>query len=239
MSEGSDVEGNGGRGVGRGAGRGTADDSAVGVRNGSSVDLGIVAAGGRDDSLGPGELDGFKPSSFDLGGVAEGLGVLTGSAFSIRFGFGVSFSESAFFFGEGDFSSSALGLFFVAGLFVGSGVSVAFAFGFGATSSSSSPVFLPGDFAFGFGVGDSSSSSSELFFGRGVFVGSGVSVGFVFAFGFGVGVGFFLDFDFRLAGFGLAVDSGVSEGVGEVTARISSRALRASRFFFSSSVSCA
>jgi hypothetical protein len=173
-----------------------------------------------------------------LGGVAEGLGVLTGSAFSIRFGFGVSFSEPAFFFGEGDFSGSALGLFFVAGVFVGSGVSVAFAFGFGAASSSSSPVFLPGDFAFGFGVGDSS-SSSELFFGRGVFVGSGVSLGFVFALGFGVGVGFFLDFDFRLAGLGLAVGSGVSEGVGEVTARISSRALRASRFFFSSSVSCA
>ena len=239
MSDGSDAGGNGGRGVGRGAGRGTADDSVAGVRNGSSVGLGVVAAGGREDSTGAWELDGFKPSSFDLGGVAEGLGVLAGSAFSIRFGLGVSFSDSAFFLGEGDFSGSALGLFLVAGVFVGSGVSVLFAFGFGVTFSSSSPVFLLGDFVFGFGVGDS--SSSELFFGRGVFVGSGVSVGFAFAFGFGVGVGvaFFLVFDFRLAGFGLAVGSGVSDGVDEVIARISSRALRASRFFFSSSVSCA
>ena len=241
MSDGSDVGGNGGRALGRGAGRGTAGDSGGGLRNGSSVGLGVVAADGREDSTGAWELDGFKPSSLDLGGVAEGLGVLAGSAFSIRFGLGVSFSDSAFFFGEGDFSGSALGLFLVAGVFVGSGVSVLFAFGFGVTFSSSSPVFLPGDFVFGFGVGDSSSSSSELFFGRGVFVGSGVSVGFAFAFGFGVGVGvaFFLVFDFRLAGFGLAVGSGVSDGVGEVIARISSRALRASRFFFSSSVSCA
>ena len=129
--------------------------------------------------------------------LTEGLGGLAGSAFSIRFSFGV-----------GDFSGSGL-FFFV-------GVSIAFAFG--VTSSSSSLLFFPGDFdVLGLGVGDSSSSS---FFG-GVF----------FAFGFGVGVGVaFFDFDFRFAAFGVALGRGVSDGVGEATARISSCAF----FFFSS-----
>jgi hypothetical protein len=76
MSDGSDVWGDDGRGVGRGAGRGTGDASA-GVRKGSG---------------------------FGVEGV--GLGVFAGSAFSIRLGFGVSFSDSAFFFGEEDFSAS-------------------------------------------------------------------------------------------------------------------------------------
>ena len=169
--------------------------------------------------------------------LGDGPGVLAGSAFSIRFGFGVASSESLFFFGEGDFSASGFGLFFAPGFFVASGVSLALAFGFGVTSSSSPALFLLGDFAFAFGVGDSSSSFSSaagLFFGRGDFVGSGVSVGFAFAFALGVGVGlaFFLFFDLRLAGFGFAVGSGVADGVGEATARISSRAF----FFFSSLV---
>jgi hypothetical protein len=162
---------------------------------------------------------------------------LLDSAFSVRFAFGAGFSDS-FFFGDGDFSGSGLGLFLLAGDFVGSGVSVASAFGLrfglGVTSSSSSD-FLPSDFAFGFGVGDSSSSAAGVFFGRGVLVGSGVSVDF----GFALEVVFFFVFDFRFAGFGLAFASDFSAGVGEATARISSRALRASRFFFSSSVSWA
>ena len=136
-----------------------------------------------------------------------GLGVLAA-------GLGV-FAGSVFFFGVGDCSASVFGLFFFAG------VSLALAFGIGVTSSSSSPDFLPGDFdAFGFGVGDVSSSSAGVFFGFG------------FGFAVGVGVAFFFVFDFRFAGFGLAVGSGVSDGVGEVTARISSRAF----FFFSRSV---
>lgn len=203
MSEGSEVWGGTERAEGRGAGRGTPDASA----------------GGREDSTGPGELDGFKPSSFVFGGVAEGLEVLAASAFSIRFGLGVSFSGSVFFFGVGDLSASALGLFLLAG------VSLALAFGLGVTSSSSSlsPDFLPGDFdAFGFGVGDVSSSSAGVFFGFGFGVGVGVAFFFVF----------FFVFDFRFAGFGFAIGSGVSDGVGEVTARISSRAF----FFFSGSV---
>jgi hypothetical protein len=171
MSEGRELGGCcGGRGEGRGAGRG----------------IGVASTGLRNDS-------GF-------GVVAAGLGVLTGSAFSLRFSFGV-----------GDFSGSGL-LFF-------EGVAVPLAFGVGVTSSSSSADFLAVDFALGFGVAVSSSSSSE-----GVF--------FAFGFGVGVGVAFFFDFDFRAAGFGFAVGSGVSEGVGEVTARISSRAF----FFFSSVV---
>ena len=116
--------------------------------------------------------------------IAGGLGVLAGSAFSIRFDFGAGSSGSDFFLGEGDLSASEV--------FLLAGVAVALAFGFGVTSSSSSPDFLPGDFdAFGFGVGDASSSSSPagVFFAFGVFVGSGVSVGFAFLLGFGVGVG--------------------------------------------------
>jgi hypothetical protein len=202
MSDGSEVCGCGARGEGRGAGRGTAEASAT---------------GGRVDSTGACELDGFKPSGLDFDGVAEGLGDLPGSVLSVRFGFGVSFSDSVFFFGVGDLSASALGLFLLAGV----PLALAVAFGFGVTSSSSSPDFLPGGFdAFGFGVGDASSSS--LF--AGVFFG--------FGFGVGVGVAFFFVFDFRFAGFGFAVGSGVSDGVGEVTARISSRAF----FFFSGSV---
>ncbi len=218
MSEGSELWGGAARGVGRGAGRGTAEAST---------------GGGREDSacsLEPGawELDGFKPSGFDLDGATEGLGVfaasvLAASVFSARFVFGFSSSDFGFFFD---------GLFFVPG------ASVAFAFGFGVGSSSSSPDFLPGDFvAFGFGVGDSSSSSPlEAFFAFGFGVGDSSSseAGVFFAFGCGVGVGVFFDFDFRVAGLGFALGSGVAEGVGDATARISSRA-----FFFFSSVDCA
>jgi hypothetical protein len=201
MSEGSDE---GGRGEGRGAGLGTAEASTGG---GACV---RPWPGGLDDSagpfgFGPWELDGFKPSSFDLGGVADGLGVFAGSAFSVRFGFGVASSDSVFFFGDA--------------LFLLAGVSVALALGFGVASSSSSAVFFAGDF-FGFGVGESSSSPSLA----GVF--------FDFGFGVGVGVAFFFVFDFRLAGFGVGFGVAVSEGVGEVTARISSRAF----FFFCSSL---
>ena len=217
MSEGSDVGGCGCRGEGRGAGRGTADASAT---------------GGREDSTGARELDGFRPSSLDFEGEAEGLGDLAGSVLSVRLGFGVSFSGSVFF-GLGDLSGSGFGLFLPVG------VAVAFSFGFGVTSSSSSLLFFADAFGFGFGLGDASSSSSPagVFFVFGALVGSGVSVGFAFALGFGVGVGvaFFFVFDFRLAGFGFAVGSGVSDGVGEATARISSRAF----FFFSSVVDCA
>ena len=213
MSEGSEAGGCGCRGEGRGAGRGTADASTT---------------GGREDSTGAWELDGFKPSSLDFDGEAEGLGDLAGSVLSVRLDFGVSFSGSVFF-GVGDLSGSGLGLFLLVG------VAVALSFGFGVSSSSSSLFFFVDAFGLGFGVGDASSSSSPagVFFVFGVF-GSGVSVGFAFALGFGVGVGvaFFFVFDFRFAGFGLAVGSGVSDGVGEVTARISSRAF----FFFSWSV---
>jgi hypothetical protein len=229
MSEGSEVWGGGGRGVGRGAGRGTAEAST----------------GGRETSAGAVELDGFKPSSLedgDLTGAAEGpgVGVLTGSARSVRLGFGVassgsvfffgvSFSDAVFFLGVEDLSASVFELFLVAG------TSPLFAFGLGVTSSSSSSAFFADDFVLGFGLGDASSSSSPdgVFLGRGVFVRSGLSV--AFGFGFGVGVAFFFAFDFRLAGFGFAVGSGVSDGAGEVTARISSRAF----FFFCSSVDSA
>jgi hypothetical protein len=199
MSEGSDE---GGRGEGRGAGRGTAEASTGG---GACV---RPWPGGLDDSpgpfeFGPWELDGLKPSSFDLGGATEGLGVFAGSAFSVRFGFGVASSDSIFFFGDA--------LFLLAG--------VSLALGFGVASSSSPADFFAGDF-FGFGVGESSSSPSL----GGVF--------FDFGFGVDVGVAFFFVFDFRLAGFGVGFGVAVSEGVGEVTARISSRAF----FFFCSSL---
>jgi len=169
--------------------------------------------------------------------LLSGVGDLAGSAFSVRFGLGVGFSESPFFFGPGDFSGPAFGSFLLAGAFVGSGVSTVPAFGlrfgFGVTSSSSSPAFLSSAFAFGLGAADSSSSAAGVFFGRGVLVGSGVGLAF------GLELVFFLVFDFRVAGFGLAFASDFSAGVGEATARISSLALRASRFFFSSSVSWA
>ncbi|MEY2558883.1 MAG: hypothetical protein QOE34_2308, partial [Verrucomicrobiota bacterium] len=116
---------------------------------------------------------------------------------------------------------SGVGLFLAPGFFVGSGDSVRF--GFGVESSSSS---LVAGFGFALALGDSSGSGVGLFFAAGV--------------RFGFGDGCFLVFDLRLAGFGFALGSGVSSGVGEGTARISSRALvRASRFFFSSSLSCA
>ena len=224
MSEGREVCGEGGRGLGRGAGRGTAEDSAAGDRNGSSVGRGVVGAG---------------------------VGLLVGSVSSARFGLGVASSDSFFFLGVGDLSGSGvglfldfdfdfgvgdlpragvgLGLFFLAGDFVGSGVSSA-----ADASSSSSAVF----FGEAFDVGDSSPSAG-LFVALGVWVGSGFAVAFAFAFGVGVGVGVFFAFDVRLAGFGFALGEGDTEGVGEVTARISSRAFWASRFFFSSSADCA
>jgi hypothetical protein len=139
---------------------------------------------GRGAGRGTGDASTGVRSGFGVEG--GGLGVLAGSAFSVRFSFGA-----------GDFSSSVF--FFFAGV----GVAVPFAFGFGVSSSSSSAAFLPGDLvAFGFGLG--------------------------------VGVAFFFDFDLRGAGFGVALDFGVSAGVGDATARISSRA-----FFFFSSVDCA
>lgn len=192
-------------------------------------EVGGCGARGEGLAAGRGTGDASAGERKGCGVIAAGLGVLAGSAFSIRFDFGVGSSGSDFFLGEGDLSASEV--------FLLAGVAVALAFGFGVTSSSSSPDFLPCDFdAFGFGVGDAFSSSSPpgVFFAFGVFVGSGVSLGLAFALGFGVGVGvaFFFVFDFRLAGFGFAVGSGVSDGVGEVTARISSRAF----FFFSGSV---
>lgn len=172
-----------------------------------------------------------KGSIVGRGVVGAGVGLFAGSSFSAGlvlgagvgvppFFFGVGdlpfaagvFPDSAFFFafGVGDFSEAGVGLPFLAGLFVASGVAV------------------------GLGVGDSSGSPG-LVVAFGVLVGSGVGVAFVFAFAFGVGVGDGVFFAFRFAGFGFAVGEGVTDGSGEVTARISSRAF----FFFSSSVDCA
>lgn len=224
MSDGREVCGEAGRRLGRGAGRGTAEDSAAGDRNGSSVGRGVVGAG---------------------------VGLLAGSVSSVRFGLGVASSDSIFFLGVGDLSGSGvglfldfdfdfgvgdlprvgagLGLFFLAGDFVDSGVSSA-----GDAFSSSSAAFS-GE-AFDLGVGDWSPSAG-LFVA--LVVGSGFAVAFAFAFGVGVEVGVFFAFDVRLAGFGFALGEGVTDGVGEVTARTSSRAFWASRFFFSSSADCA
>jgi hypothetical protein len=174
------------------------------MSDGSELCGGTGRGLGRGAGRGTGEASTGVRSGFGV--VADGLGVFAGSAFSVRFSFG-----------EGDFSSSAF--FFFAGV----GVADPFAFGFGVISSSSSPDFLPGDFVvFDFGAGVASSSSSPA----GVF--------FVFGFGVGVGVAFFFDFALRFAGFGVALDFGVSAGVGDATARISSRA-----FVFFSSLDCA
>jgi hypothetical protein len=99
-------------------------------------------------------------------GFSAGEGVLTGSAFSIRFG-GVSVAPVVFFtpgFGVGDSSGSGVGLFLTPGFFAGSGVSfdpvffVCFGFGVGLFST-------PGFFV---GSGDSSASVESLRFGFGV-----------------------------------------------------------------------
>ena len=157
------------------------------------------------------------------------MGVGVASFFSLVF----FFRDVAFDFGVGDASDSGVGFFFIAGVLLGSGDSAFFSvvFGFGVASSSSSPVdFFVADFSLDFGEGDSSGS------GAGLFLASGVGVGVAF----GLGLECFFALDLRSAGFGLAVGSGISDGVGEAIARISSRALlRASRFFFSSSVNCA
>jgi hypothetical protein len=192
-------------------------------------------------------------SSVGRGVVGAGVGLFAGSAFSIRGGLGVAVGDSPFFFGVGDLSGFGVGLFldlafldlgegdlpgagvglffFLPGVGVGSGVSSA-----AVETSSSSPVFF-GE-AFDLGAGDSSASPG-LFVAFGVLVDSGVDVGVAFALAFGVGVGagvfFVAGFDFRWAGFGFALGEGVTDGVGEETARISSRAF----FFFSSSVDCA
>ena len=115
--------------------------------------------------------------------------------------------------GLGDLAGTDLSVCFDLGVgssfsdfFFGDAVALALGFGFGVTSSSSADFFA-GDF-FGFGVGESSPSS--------------LPAGVFFVFGLAVGVGDAFDFDFRLAGFGVAFGSGVSEGVGDVTARISS-----------------
>ena len=192
-----------------------APDFRVGVLSGSGVGL----------FLAPGFFVGSE-DSFD-------------SAFSDRFGFGVaSFSFSldffvpgfALLFGVGDSSGSGIGLFLAPGPFAGSGDSpdsvFAVGFGLGVAPSSPSSNFLAPDFTLLFGAGDSLAS------GVGLFLAAGVAVG--------VGFGSFLDLDFRFAGFGFAFGSGVSADAGEAVARISSRALmRTSRFFLSSSVSCA
>ena len=160
-------------------------------------------------------------SDEDGGARGEGRGAGRGTAEPSTGGL----ADSAFEIvgdGLGDFAGTAFSV--CLGFGVGSfsdflaGVAVALAFGFGVTSSSSEDFFA-GDFL-GLGVGESSSSSSVA----GVF----------FDFGLGVGVGdtFFFDFDFRLAGLGVGFGSGVSDGVGDVTARISSRAF----FFFGSSL---
>lgn len=146
-----------------------------------------------------------------------GVGDLSGSGVGL-------FLDFALDFGVGDLVEAGVGLPFFAGVFVGSGDS--------SETLPSSSVFF-GE-AFDLGVGDSSASAG-LFVAFGVLVGSGVSVALAFAFGVGVGVGVFFGFDFRLAGFGLAVGEGVTDGLGEETGRISSRAF----FFFSSSVDCA
>ena len=184
-----------------------------------------------------GDSFGSGVGLFLAAGFLVGSGDSSDSAFSVRFGFGVvSFSFSldffvpgfALLFGTGDSSGSGVGVFLAPGFFVGAGDSSDSAgsvrFGFEVASSSSSADFFVPDFALFFGAGDSSGS------GFGLFRAAGVAVGF----------GRFLDLALRFAGFGFAVGSGVSAGAGEATARISSRALmRASRFFFSSSVSCA
>jgi hypothetical protein len=136
------------------------------------------------------------------------------------FGVGL-FLDFALDFGVGVLLDAGVGLRFFVGVFVGCGVA--------SESASSSPVFF-GE-AFDLGVGDSSVSSG-LSCVLGDLVAPGVAVAFAFALGVGVGVGVFFALDFRVAGFGLAVGEGVTEGVGEETARISSRAF----FFFSSPV---
>jgi len=188
---------------------------------------GSDVCGGTGRGLGRGAGRGTAGTS--AGGLLDSAGPLEVGGWELDgFGLGLASSDPGFFFDEA--------------LFLVPPVSVALAFGFGVGSSSSSPDFFPGDFvALGFGVGDwSSSVAPEVLFGFGLGVGDSSSSserGF-FAFGFGVGVGvgdgFFFDFDFRFAGFGFAVGSGVSDGVGDATARISSRA-----FFFFSSVDCA
>ena len=161
--------------------------------------------------------------------VAAGLGLFVASVFSIRSDLGVGVGDPPFFFGEGDFPGG-VGLFLDFALALGVGDFLGDGVGL---------TFLPGVFV-GSGVGDDlgvgdSSASSGLVVAFGVLVASGVAVAFAFAFGVGVGVGVFLAFDFLVAGFGLAVGEGVTDGVGEETARISSRAF----FFLSSPVDCA
>src|SRR5438874_7291018 len=101
------------------------------MSEGSEVCGGTGRGVGRGAGRGTGEASTGVRSGFGV--VGDGLGVFTGSAFSIRFSFGVAdFSASEFFFFAGD----------------------AVVFGFGVTSSSSSADLLPGVFlAFGFGVG--------------------------------------------------------------------------------------
>ena len=104
--------------------------------------------------------------------------------------------------------------------------------GFGVDSSSGSNFFVTGGVSLGLavffffeGVGSSSSSS-----GVGRFFAAGVSEGFALL----------VPFFFFFAGFGLPVGVEDSEGVGDATVRISSRAFRkASRFFLSASLICA
>jgi hypothetical protein len=89
-----------------------------------------------------------------------GAGVLTGSAFSIRFG-KTPCSPSAFFFGPdfgvGDSSGSGVGLFLAADFFDGSGVSFApaffFRFDFGVVSLSFLVDFSAPGVALGLGGG--------------------------------------------------------------------------------------
>lgn len=179
-----------------------------------------------------------KGSRVGRGVVGAGVGLFAGSSFSADFALGVGVGVPPFFFGAGDLSACGVGLPFAAGVFSDS----AFFFAFGVGDFSEAGVglpFLAGVFvasgvAVGLGVGDSSGSPG-LVVAFGVLVGSGVGVPFAFALAFDVGVGDGFFFAFRFAGFGFAVGEGVTEGAGEVTARISSRAF----FFFSSSVDCA
>lgn len=164
--------------------------------------------------------------------MAAGVVELAGPTCSDGFDLGVGVGDAPFFFGEGDLSGPGVGLFF----------DFAFAFGVGDLVDAGvglpffAGVFVASGVTVALGVGDSSASSG-LFVVFGVLVASGVGVAFAFAFGVGVGVGVFFPFDFafRSAGFGLAAGEGVTDGVGEVTARISSCAF----FFFSSPVDCA
>lgn len=119
---------------------------------------------GRLDASGSGE---GVASAIGLIAFGTDGGVLTGSAFSIRFGTG-SFVTSPFDFGLRESPTPGVGRLFSAPFFSGSGVVF------------SAPAFV-------FGVGDSSSSGVGVFLGVGFFVDAFFDPAFFFCLGFGVG----------------------------------------------------